>query len=129
MDLTFSVKRLSEGVYALEQDGVRCFLLIGDEKALLVDSCFGGDLRSVVSGLTDKPVTLVSTHSDGDHTGADEAFPVHYLHSAELARYVSFNPERRPPLTLEEGDELDFKPFHLEVVHLPGHTPGSIALL
>lgn len=130
MDLTYSVQRLADDMYALGQGGhVRCFLLIGKEKALLVDSCFGGNLREVVSELTDKPVTLVSTHSDGDHTGADEAFPDHYLHSAELARYVSFNPERKTPLTLEEGDILDFAPFHLQVVHLPGHTPGSIALL
>ena len=29
---------------------------------------------------------------------------------------------------MQEGDHLDFDPFHFEVVLIPGHTPGSIAL-
>lgn len=29
---------------------------------------------------------------------------------------------------VQEGDSLDFEPYHFEVVLIPGHTPGSIAL-
>ena len=130
MDLAYTVTPLADSVYELSQGGhVRCFLLVGKERALLVDTCFGGDLRDVVSRLTDKPVTLVSTHADGDHTGADADFPVHYVHSAELPSYCSYCPDRTPPATVEEGYVFDVEPFRLEVVHLPGHTPGSIALL
>lgn len=130
MDLAYTVERLAGDVFALSQGGhVRCFLLVGQERALLVDTCFGGDLRAVVAELTDKPVTLVSTHSDGDHTGGDEDFPSHYIHAAELPRYRALNPDRAAPIHIKEGFVFDFAPFRLEVVHLPGHTPGSIALL
>jgi len=129
LDLSYHVRRLAESFYALEQGVVRCFLLVGAERALLVDTGFGGDLRAVVAGLTDKPVTLVSTHSDGDHTGGDADFPAHYIHAAELARYVAHRPEAAPPVPVEEGYVFDLAPYRLEVVHLPGHTPGSIALL
>lgn len=53
-----------------EFDNASMFLLIGAERAMLIDTGFGvGDLRGAVEMLTDKPVTLVISHSHGDHCG------------------------------------------------------------
>lgn len=44
------------------------YLVEGAEKAVLIDTGVGvGDLRSVVDGLTDKPVTVLITHGHVDH--------------------------------------------------------------
>lgn len=35
----------------------------------------------------------------------------------------------RPPGALHDGDSIDLGDRRLQVLHLPGHSPGSIALL
>ena len=49
------------------------YLVEGNEKAVLIDTGVGvGSLKSVVDGLTDKPVTVLLTHAHVDHAlGAD----------------------------------------------------------
>lgn len=64
----------------------RAYLLVGKHAAALVDTCIGyGDLRAVVRGLTDLPITILLTHFHYDHVGGayyfggdvhDEASPV-----------------------------------------------------
>lgn len=44
------------------------YLVEGSEKALLIDTGVGvGDLKAVVDGLTDKPITVLITHGHVDH--------------------------------------------------------------
>ena len=58
-----------------EFDCASIFLLIGAERALMIDTGFGiGDLRGAVEQLTDKPITLVISHSHGDHYGGAYQF-------------------------------------------------------
>lgn len=128
-DLAITEKRISENFICFEQSGVRSFLLIGEKEALLVDSLNGGDLFSCVRAITDKPVNLILTHSDGDHTGCAAQFGTVYLHPAEFARLESKQEQSPELFPLYEGDVLDIGTFRLEVILIPGHTPGSIALL
>ena len=61
-----------------EFDCASIFLLIGSERALLIDSGFGiGDLRGAVEMVTDKPITLVISHSHGDHCGSAYQISLH----------------------------------------------------
>lgn len=55
---------------------------------------------------------LVEAHQPRTHAGADDAdaLPV------------------RPNVRLEHGDTIEFGDVRLDVVHLRGHTPGSVAL-
>ena len=130
MDSATTVLKLADGIYALGQmERVRSFLLVGRTRALLVDSCFGDDLPDVCRSLTDKPITLVSTHADPDHIGGADAFEDHWMHPDELAHYRAVRPDAPAPTPAPEGTVFDAAPFRLEVIHLPGHTPGSIALL
>ena len=128
--MEFTKTLLRENLWSLDQGGVRCFLLIGEDKALLIDTGFGGDLRSICAEITDLPITLLTTHSDRDHTGCDAQFPQQYIHPDEMPRYRKNNPDSsRELLPIVEGDTLTVDPYTLEVLLVPGHTPGSIALL
>ena len=82
--MEFTIQKIAENIWAIEQKGVRAFLLVGRSSAILVDTCFGGDIRSVCQSITNNPITLITTHSDGDHIGCDQQFSVQYLQALNL---------------------------------------------
>ncbi len=127
--MEFSIRNIAENIWAIEQRGVRAFLLVGQDNAILVDTCFGGDIRAACQSITDNPITLITTHSDPDHIGCDQQFPTQYLHSAEFARYESRSKSAPHAVPVQEGDVFRVGEYQLEVILIPGHTPGSIALL
>ena len=75
----FEVYQLNENTYAIYepyqwQEAIS-YLLIGSEKAMLVDTLQGiGDLKSVVEQLTNLPVIVVNTHSHFDHVSGNYQF-------------------------------------------------------
>ena len=72
-----------------EFDCASMFLLIGSERALLIDCGMGiGDLRGAVEMLTDKPVTVVLSHGHVDHTGNARQFPEVWLHPADQGCHI-----------------------------------------
>jgi glyoxylase-like metal-dependent hydrolase (beta-lactamase superfamily II) len=51
------------------------YLVLGKERGILVDTGTGiGNLRKLVSELTDLPVSVVNTHTHWDHIGANHQF-------------------------------------------------------
>ncbi len=123
------------GFHVIEEGGnmvVRMFLFEGGSEALLIDAGFGGgDLKAFLATLTDKPVrSVVLTHADPDHTGCCGQFERVLMHPAEYDR-CRFKNKVDPAAVrpLWEGDRLRVGGRTLEVVLIPGHTPGSIALL
>ncbi len=123
--------RINDSTYRIEDNGVRAFLFIGANQALLVDTGFGsaGSMRETVEALTDKPVVLVNTHADGDHIGCNAEFETAHMHPAEMPYYgVTAKPDASV-CPLWEGDSIDIGGRCFEVILIPGHTPGSIALL
>ncbi|MDR2665253.1 MAG: MBL fold metallo-hydrolase [Oscillospiraceae bacterium] len=126
----YEAVEIGRGSWRIEDNGVRALLFAGSEKALLVDTGFGnGDIRQVVEGLTDLPVTLVNTHADGDHTGGNALFDVAHMHPSEFSFYFKSAAPGSRVAPLWDGDTIDIGGRRFEVVHIPGHTPGSIALL
>ena len=125
-------EQISENVYRLEQGFVRFFLFIGEEKALLVDAGFGGkeNLKELVASLTDKPVQLVLTHADPDHNGYLAEFEQAYMHEAEFPACQEIAQSAGTELcALADGDVINIGGRFFEVLHVPGHTPGSLAFL
>ena len=119
-----------ERSWRIEEDMVRAFLFEGTDTALLVDTGFGnGNIRDTVEKLTKKPVTLVVTHADPDHIGGNALFDNACMHPAEYSCYYESMPADAAVTPLWDGDIIDLGARKFEVVLLPGHTPGSIALL
>lgn len=126
----YEVHRLDEASWRIEEGGVRTFLVQGSERAMLVDSGFGtGNLREVVDSLTSLPVMLVNTHADRDHVGCNALFGPAFMHPAEYDRYCEKSGGDKETAPLWEGDVIDLGGRRFEVILIPGHTPGSIALL
>ncbi|MBI5442156.1 MAG: MBL fold metallo-hydrolase [Deltaproteobacteria bacterium] len=125
-----------------------CYI-VGDEntkEAVVIDP--GGDTPVILRALAArqlKVVAVVGTHGHFDHveglagmkrgTGA----PI-LVHNGDLpiiqgmtgqALMFGMRVEPAPPPDrfLEEGDRIPFGPYALEVLHTPGHSPGSVSLL
>lgn len=108
--------------------------------------------------LLDEPVLAVASHTHFDHIGNHHEFSARACHPAEASilanptrdatlatRYATLAMfERLPPggfcedqftvvpapatRLLEEGDVIDLGNRTLQVLHVPGHSPGSLAL-
>ena len=121
--------RMNENSWRVEDNGVRFFLLTGTEKALLIDSGMNvKNAREIAEGLTDLPVSLLNTHADRDHIGCNEQFESFYMHPAEEPIYRRSG-KAGDIIPVKEGDIIDLGNRELRIIDLPGHTPGSIAIL
>lgn len=125
----YEIIEMGKGTYRIEDGGVRFFLLEGETGALLIDSGMTvKNAKEIARSLTDLPISLLNTHADRDHVGSNAEFEKVYMHPLEEPNY------RRAGQTgeidpVENGDVLDLGGRELEIIHLPGHTPGSIAVL
>ena len=112
--MSYEVIQINENTWRIEDGGVRFFLLTGTEKALLIDSgMMVNNAKDIAESVTSLPISLLNTHADRDHIGSNEQFETFYMHPAE------------EPIYRRSG-----KPGRvLQIIELPGHTPGSIAVL
>lgn len=127
----YKVISVDDNIWSIESDMVRAWLFTGSDKALLVDTTnVHGNLAETVKGITDLPVILVNTHADGDHITCNDQFGTALMHEKEEELYSNRAGEGfAKPETLTEGDRIDLGGRVFEVLHIPGHTHGSIALL
>lgn len=126
----YSVLKFAEHFHVIDEGGVRCFLITGSDQALLIDTGFGrGDLKAQVAELTGQPVRVVHTHTDGDHIGSSGQFAEILMHPAEFAYFRQNGNSHSGLKAIWDGDLLACGPYAFRVILIPGHTPGSIALL
>ncbi len=121
--------KINDNSWRIEDGFVRMFLLEGSDTALLVDTgATCPEARQIAESLTDKPLALLNTHSDPDHVSGNGAFSFYFMHPGDYPYYF----EQGGPgnmMPLRDGDVLDLGGRPLKVFHIPGHTPGSVALL
>lgn len=127
-----AVSRLKEKTWVLETwDKTTMYLLEGRKRAALIDTgtrCEG--LAEIVKSLTRKPLDVIITHAHPDHAGCAEQFDKIWLHPADTVLYRRGLDRYRGEIAfMEEGKVFDLGGRTLEVMHTPGHTPGSVVLL
>ena len=128
--MTPEIRRIDGGTWSFEEPGVRFFLLTGRDKALLIDSGMQTrNARELARGLTDLPLFLLNTHADPDHLGSCGEFDTFYMHPAEASNYYNSHGGTGGFTPVWDGDVLDLGDRPLRIIAIPGHTPGSIAIL
>jgi glyoxylase-like metal-dependent hydrolase (beta-lactamase superfamily II) len=117
-----------------------------------------GDLKAAVNAITNKPLTVINSHGHFDHCGGNYQFKEVYMHESdfELAKihlsvetrinFLKFLRETRTDadfldgiadntnarqaklIPLADGQIIDLGGRTIEVIHIPGHTQGCVAL-
>ncbi|MBD3195240.1 MAG: MBL fold metallo-hydrolase [Candidatus Lokiarchaeota archaeon] len=161
----FEVKKVKDYLYCIRENlekvdpryythYTNIFLLIGSEKALLIDTGSGVEpLKPVIESIIDKQeLIVVNTHGHFDHIGCNSEFDKVFIHKIEASfisnpvnvsnlkdspeeiakNYESKNYIIEPPnsvIPIDEEHTFDLGDFEIKVIHTPGHSPGSISLL
>lgn len=122
----YQVLPLCPNTWAIDMKMVRAFLVCGDTSALLIDTGAGGvNIQAAVGECTGLPVRVVNTHSHFDHISGNGAFEMQFVHPLELGSLAKAGFEARP---VGDGSGFDLGSRIIQVVSLPGHSPGSIGL-
>ena len=121
--------KINDNSWRIEDGFVRMFLLEGSDTALLVDTgATCPEARQIAETLTSKQVAVLNTHSDPDHVSGNGAFRFFMMHYEDEPFYRQSGGQGHM-MPLRDGDVLDLGGRPIKVIHIPGHTPGSVALL
>ena len=72
----------------VENSYAKCYLIEGEDYALLIDSILGmGNLKAFCETLTDKPIRVANTHSHSDHVGGNFHFDHCYMPDRDIASF------------------------------------------
>jgi glyoxylase-like metal-dependent hydrolase (beta-lactamase superfamily II) len=87
-DPWFTVEEIDSTTFAISEYGhwekVHSFLLIGSEKAALIDTGLGIDnMKRITDQLTDLPIVVITTHVHADHIGSHGEYDTILVHEAE----------------------------------------------
>ncbi len=124
------IVRVDAGTWSFEEENVRFFLLAGKERSLLIDSGMRThNAGELAEEFTDLPLVLLNTHADPDHTGSNAEFGEFYMHPSEAANFYGRHRGKGRLNPVWDGDEIDLGDRLLRIIAVPGHTPGSIAVL
>lgn len=127
-----TVSKLKDKTWVFETwDYTTMYLLEGDDRAALIDAgtrC--ADLDKIVESITSKPYDVIITHAHPDHAGCIGYFDEVWMHRNDSVLIK----ERTKNYTgkvryMEDGQVFDLGGRQLEVMLMPGHTPGSVVLL
>ena len=126
--MDYEITKIDENTWILGEGFVRFFLLAGKERALLIDTGMNvGKAKEAAEALVQVPVQLINTHADPDHTGGNKAFNQVMMHEDEKQNYHVLVEQKIISVTDGQIIELGDRP--VQIVWIPGHTPGSIGIL
>src|SRR5699024_1771683 len=87
-DLWFTVQKIDDSTFAISEFGhwekVHSFLLLGKDKAILIDTGLGIDnIKRMTDQLTQLPIDVITTHVHVDHIGCHGEFERIYVHEKD----------------------------------------------
>ena len=111
---------------------VNAWIVGDDEEVIVVDP--GADAPAVLDRVGHREVVaVICTHGHREHAAAavevadrDEA-PV-ALHPADRLFWRELHSGGDPDIEMEDGGIFEVADVALEVIHAPGHSPGSVVL-
>src|ERR1700751_479737 len=117
----------------IERPGDGTAWFIGDDDEVIVIDP-GEDAAGVLEQVGDREIlAVICTHGHASHVAAavevaerDEA-PV-ALHRADRMLWRAVHAGDDPEIEMADGGLFDVADVQLEVIHTPGHTPGSVSL-
>lgn len=154
--MLFKVENVTDRIYRISMPYVCCYLIVGETKAVLLDTGWGyGDLKAVVESITNLPVTLVLSHAHPDHIGGDIQFGEAYLNERDFHMLESQSDlelrrrlmKKYSPVEFEENPDLwqeprtePYIPLHEDITFnlggitmmpflVPGHSPGNMVFI
>ena len=119
----FTHEKLSEHVYRItDYTGVCCYLVIGEKKACLLDTCNGiGNIKDYVKKMTDLPIFVILTHGHLDHMGGAGLFDTVYMNHLDMPVF-----EKHSDMNFRIQDTNEHSPFQVsEDEFVPSFT-GSL---
>ncbi|MCS7201266.1 MAG: MBL fold metallo-hydrolase [Dictyoglomus sp.] len=108
------------------------YLIEGKEKAILFDTGMGtGALKDYLKNLTNKPIEVIISHAHWDHIMQAHQFEKVYMNhkEVEIIKIFNINIDYSNFIDVKTKDIFDLGDRVLEIMEVPGHTPGSIVLL
>lgn len=129
-DLT--ITKLEKNMWVVETtDNTTMYIIEGSKKAMLIDAGTNCEkLDEVISQITKKPLIVMITHIHPDHAGNIKYFDQIYFHPGDTVLMRMMNVEYNGKVNfVKDGEKFDLGGTTIEVLHTPGHTPGSIVLL
>ena len=128
------IKELRPYLYLLDEAHESTgYLLIGEEKACLIDTMMGyNDLYKAVRSITDKPLIVINTHGHPDHIYGNVYFDKAYMNPAdrEVIKYllkilislqsVKKKSQDAPFEDIHEGDVIDLEAEPLKSISFQG---------
>lgn len=142
--MTARVDVVDPGVLRIVLPGqaAHAYLFLG-RRIALVDCGSEGSQRDLLEALRRLEIKresisiVVLTHEHAGHAGGSAAFPnavlvAHSLAAAKLRHgeesLTKLHGARAPDVELSEGGAIRIGGFSFDVLHMPGHTSGSICL-
>ena len=124
-DMTARIEQVSSGQ-------ANAWIIGDDEEVIVIDP--GRDSAGILGAVREREVlAVICTHGHPDQVVAapgvaepDEA-PV-ALHSKDRMLWLDAHPEDVAEIEMSDGGVFEVAGVRLEVIHAPGHTPGSVCL-
>ena len=111
---------------------VNAWLVGDDEEVIVIDP--GSDAAAVLAAVGEREIlAVICTHGHREHIAAatevadrDEA-PI-ALHALDRVAWRETHTDGDPDIPMADGGVFEVADVSLEVMHTPGHSPGSVCL-
>ena len=139
MDTEFAIRLAGPKTWSItNSSGHTFYVLDGMKKTAVIDTgCTPGrTILPLIRQLTSKPLLLILTHAHNDHIYHMDEFSEIYINHREFELSPDFlhsmmngkDLKLKDAADLHTGSVIDLGDTVLEILEVPGHTPGSIAV-
>jgi glyoxylase-like metal-dependent hydrolase (beta-lactamase superfamily II) len=135
--MTVRIERVvTSGIFTLDGEDFdvenNVWIVGDDQECVVIDAAH--EAAPILSAVGDRQLlAVISTHGHNDHINAafdvaESADAEIALHPADTMLWEEVYPDDQFAISLEEGGAFEVGGLRLDVLHTPGHSPGSVSL-